>query len=580
MESIHTDVAIIGAGPGGSTCGGFLKKYGQNLDVSLFEREAFPRDHVGESQLPLIGNILHELGAWDKVEAAGFPIKIGATYRWGRTDELWDFHFLANGVFRDEPRPGRFEGQRTGTAFQVDRAEYDRILAGHAAELGCRVRYETAVREVRRNGDRVAGLVLHDGAVVEAKYYVDASGHAGILRRAMGVGIEEPSNLRNVAIWDYWQNAEWAVEIGVGGTRVQVLSVGYGWLWFIPLGPTRTSIGLVCPARYYKDRGLKPEDLYRQAIEDEPRVRSLVQGATREGKLATTKDWSFVAERMTGENWFLVGEALGFADPILAAGLTLTHASARECAFSLLEAERGESLSWLRAEYERRNRRRLLQHIRFADYWYTANENFGALKEYTREIAKDAGLELDAEKAFQWLGTGGFVEEDMGIGGLGTVSLVNLHQIARRFSERPSRVALDGANVFLLRLRGAEEIANAWYGQGGVRRSPALRRDGKVLPLTGLFGLIVSGLRQSPRIDHFLRFVRNHLAEAGIPYDDAVEHGLFNCLEAMARDGWIQCRRTDALPPVRYEIGDESPTIAANRDPKPAPSLHDGRGGR
>src|ERR1700678_3275411 len=101
----------------------------------------------------------------------------------------------------------------------------------------------------------------------------------------MGVGIEEPSTLKNVAFWDYWRNAEWAVTLGVGGTRIQIMSVGYGWLWFIPLSPTRTSIGFVCPAEYYKSSGLRPEELYIKSIADEPRISALVSKAEREGAI-------------------------------------------------------------------------------------------------------------------------------------------------------------------------------------------------------------------------------------------------------------------------------------------------------
>src|ERR1700733_9422051 len=119
------DVVIIGGGPGGSTCGTLIKKYCPSLKVLILEREVFPRDHIGESQLPLIGNILAEMGVWDKVEAANFPVKIGATYRWGNDSTLWDFHFLPRGEFEDEPRPANYEGQRRLTAFQVDRAIYD-----------------------------------------------------------------------------------------------------------------------------------------------------------------------------------------------------------------------------------------------------------------------------------------------------------------------------------------------------------------------------------------------------------------------------------------------------------------------
>ncbi|MFX8992146.1 hypothetical protein ABTN16_19895, partial [Acinetobacter baumannii] len=60
--------------------------------------------------------------------------------------------------------------------------------------------------------------------------------------------------------------------------------MGYGWIWFIPLGPTRTSIGLVVPAKYYKDQGCKPEELYLQALKDEPRISGLLKNATAEGK--------------------------------------------------------------------------------------------------------------------------------------------------------------------------------------------------------------------------------------------------------------------------------------------------------
>src|ERR1700722_14015595 len=128
------DVAVIGGGPGGSTLGTFLKKYNPNISVEIFEREVFPRDHVGESHLPLISYYLDEMGVWDRIEAADFPIKIGATYKWGKTKELWDFDFIFGGQLKDEPRPAKFEGQRRFTAFQVDRAKYDQILLDYAQE--------------------------------------------------------------------------------------------------------------------------------------------------------------------------------------------------------------------------------------------------------------------------------------------------------------------------------------------------------------------------------------------------------------------------------------------------------------
>ncbi|MFM8215891.1 MAG: tryptophan 7-halogenase, partial [Pirellula sp.] len=112
------DVAIIGAGPGGTTVASFLKKFMPQLDVCLIEKETFPRDHVGESQLPAVSKVLHEMGAWDKVEAARFPVKLGASYTWGKTSEPWVFGFIPASEIGSLDRPGKYEGWRQRVAFQ------------------------------------------------------------------------------------------------------------------------------------------------------------------------------------------------------------------------------------------------------------------------------------------------------------------------------------------------------------------------------------------------------------------------------------------------------------------------------
>lgn len=95
-----------------------------------------------------------------------------------------------------------------------------------------------------------------------------------------------------------------------------------------------------------------PEQLYRRAIDEVPTIAERLKDASRTKKLSATNDWSYVAKQSYGDNWFLVGECLGFADPILAARLTLTHTCAQHCAYTILDLERGQKdRVWLLDQY-------------------------------------------------------------------------------------------------------------------------------------------------------------------------------------------------------------------------------------
>lgn len=564
-------MAIVGGGPAGSTVAALMRKYMPSLEVMVLEKARFPRDHVGESQLPLISTILDEMGCWEKVEAAGFPIKLGASYVWGKDPSPWDFNFVPPENFVDEPRPAKFAGQRRYTAFQVDRAKYDAILLNHAAALGASVREGELVREVQREGDRITGLVLDSGEMIVAKHYVDASGTSGVLRRGMEIGTESPERLRNVAFWDYWENAEWAEEIGVGGTRVQVRSLPYGWVWFIPLGPTRTSIGFICHADYYRESGETPAALYARALREEPLVSSLIANATARGMVETTKDWSFLADRIVGENWFLIGEAAGFADPILAAGMTLAHASARDCAYTIMELERGElNAEWLRARFNEKNRESIEYHIRFAIYWYSANGLQTELQEYCQELAKSAGLRLSPKEAFRWISQGAFSTELQGSPSLAFFDITSLHDLTNRFGGGGAKKKwlIDGQTTFKLNLHRAEQGFVGELVEGRIRQIPCYFKESKKLPLCEFYGLVFEILQQTDEATRIME-----LADQALHMLFPREHHWFarsrvlEVLEALALDGWLIVKRDRKRQPL--VLNRETDTIKRKQDAKP-----------
>jgi flavin-dependent dehydrogenase len=553
------DIIITGGGPVGSTVATLLRKYMPRLRVLIVEKCHFPRDHVGESQLPSISPILHEMGVWDKIEAEEFPIKIGASYTWGANQEKWDFDFYPIEKWVDEPRPAKFEGQRAFTAFQVDRARYDEILLRHAESLGTEVREGVKVDQVLVDGDRIDGLRLSTGDVVTGKYYIDGSGVSGLLRRAMGVQSDAPQALRNIAIWDYWENAEWAVEIGVGATRVQVRSLSYGWIWFIPLGPTRTSIGLICPSEYYKKSGKTPEQLYREALSEQPEIAQLTRNATPDDNIQTCKDWSHLSERLVGENWFLCGESAGFADPILAAGMSLAHSSAREVAYTIIELEHGDiDSTWLRNRYDERNRTNIGQHIRFAQYWYAANGCFTDLQDECRAIAKEAGLNLAPNQAWRWLSQGGFTTEQLELATLGSFDLFSAKQVLERFDveERKCAMLADGCNVFKLNLSNAKNDQIGMLRDGRIHMLECYRKGKKTLPLSGFYGTMVQVLKQSSDAATILGALQQKIA-ADLPPTkrDYAYSACIQALDVMIQEGWVKSSRNKKKPVVRIDLG-------------------------
>src|SRR5579863_3384792 len=73
---VDFDFAVAGGGPAGASAAISLAQRGRS--VVLFERETFPRFHIGESLLSTANDSFAALGVAERIEAAGFPRKWGA----------------------------------------------------------------------------------------------------------------------------------------------------------------------------------------------------------------------------------------------------------------------------------------------------------------------------------------------------------------------------------------------------------------------------------------------------------------------------------------------------------------------
>src|SRR5437773_9540832 len=144
------DVVIIGGGPAGSTAAALLARTGRR--VIVFERERFPRFHIGESLLPFSMKAFTRLGLHEKFLRAGFMKKFGGEILGACSEPGTKFYFK--------------DGYRSQTdhAYQVTRGDFDKLLLDHAAECGAEVHEETSVDRVNFSKDVVELAIRSNGS--------------------------------------------------------------------------------------------------------------------------------------------------------------------------------------------------------------------------------------------------------------------------------------------------------------------------------------------------------------------------------------------------------------------------------
>nr|BFE50783.1 hypothetical protein GCM10017745_42100 [Saccharothrix mutabilis subsp. capreolus] len=235
-ETIETDVVVVGGGPCGSTVATLVA--GQGHRVVLLEKERFPRYQIGESLLPsTVQGICRLLGVSDELEAAGFPLKRGGTFRWGVNPEPWTFAFGIS---------PKFAGTAS-TAYQVERMKFDQILLDNARRKGVDVREEHAVNDVLEEDGRVCGVTCTDASGVRreirAKYVVDASGNTSRIHVKVGGKRQYSEFFRNIALFGYFLGGKRMPEPVSG--NILAVAFEHGWFWYIPLSDELTSVGVV-----------------------------------------------------------------------------------------------------------------------------------------------------------------------------------------------------------------------------------------------------------------------------------------------------------------------------------------------
>jgi len=386
MSQTDFDVGIIGGGPAGAALAAYLGKAG--ISNVVFERELFPRPHVGESLVPSSTRVFKELDFLDTMEAEKFPHKFGAVWTAADSNRLYshDWKGLAASSYADISFAERQQpGVDMEYTYHVDRGKFDLALLQHANKLGATVYEGVSVQNADFSDDDYVrvnfklGQRQHD---VRVKLIVDASGRKTVLGNQLGWRVRD-TVFDQYAIHTWFDGYDRRIaakyEKRTDFIYIHFLPITNSWIWQIPITDTVTSVGVVTQKKHFAKSRESRERFFWDSIKTRPELYEGLRAAQQVRPLTEEGDYSYAMKQIAGDRIALVGDAARFVDPIFSTGVSIALNGARLASQDIVQA--AESGNFSRAafsNYEATLRRGTKNWYEFITCYYRLNVLFTA----------------------------------------------------------------------------------------------------------------------------------------------------------------------------------------------------------
>lgn len=220
-------------------------------------------------------------------------------------------------------------------SYQLDRGRFENALREENVHLGVEFWDRCKAGKVTRDGELHHVVLKRDGQsmTVACRWVVDGSGRVGLLKRQLGLARDVGHKCNSV--WfriaekidlDEWSDdPQWLDRVPKDFRWLSTnhfMGRGY-WVWFIPLAPDATSVGIVCDSELHPLSEMRSfEHALNWMKRYEPLCARIVE--ERRDKLMdflALKHYAYGCARVfSGDRWALTGVAGVFTDPFYSPG--------------------------------------------------------------------------------------------------------------------------------------------------------------------------------------------------------------------------------------------------------------------
>jgi flavin-dependent dehydrogenase len=339
------DVAVVGAGPAGSTSAALLARAG--LRVVLLDRAYFPRDKAcAENLSPAAEPILRDLGVLSAITAG--PVGRIAGFR---------VYAPSGGVFQGDYAGSKDAAGRPlhAIGLVVPRLRLDAALLQAARTAGANVREGWRVGTLTPCGADASGgyrvIAATGQQEITARFVISADGaHSSVARR---LGMVRPGRLRKIGLVAHMRGISGMAaytEMHVAGRRY----VGIAPLEAIEQGDLCNVAMVVDEARDGRTLAGRAAAFLADALTTFPGLHGRLAQAIITRPVMAVSRLHVRARQLSGSGVLLVGDAAGYYDPFTGEGLYRALRSAQLAATVAADAlAQGDTSAHALARYDR-----------------------------------------------------------------------------------------------------------------------------------------------------------------------------------------------------------------------------------